>query len=119
VQTPPSHQQHQHAPPPVHPTQILQNPNRMSGDASRAGISGHHASQSRGSISQLPQVQAHPQFNHMSEEEKAAFLDQETKRAKRNHKIWLLSKDNGLMTPQDKNFITRIQLQQLVSATGN
>ena len=55
----------------------------------------------------------------MSEEEKAAFLDQETKRAKRNHKIWLLSKDNGLMTPQDKNFITRIQLQQLVSATGN
>jgi DNA topoisomerase 2-associated protein PAT1 len=55
----------------------------------------------------------------MSEDEKAAFLDQETKRAKRNHKIWLLSKDNGLMTPQDKNFITRIQLQQLVSATGN
>jgi DNA topoisomerase 2-associated protein PAT1 len=55
----------------------------------------------------------------MSEEERAAFLDQETKRAKRNHKIWLLSKDNGLMTPQDKNFITRIQLQQLVSATGN
>lgn len=55
----------------------------------------------------------------MSEDEKAAFLDQETKRAKRNHKIWLLSKDNGLMTPQDKNFITRIQLQQLVAATGN
>jgi DNA topoisomerase 2-associated protein PAT1 len=54
----------------------------------------------------------------MSEEEKAAYLDQETKRAKRNHKIWLLSKDNGLMTPQDKNFITRIQLQQLVTATG-
>jgi DNA topoisomerase 2-associated protein PAT1 len=55
----------------------------------------------------------------MSEEEKAAFLDQEAKRAKRNHKIFLMSRDNGVMTPQDKNFITRIQLQQLVSATGN
>jgi DNA topoisomerase 2-associated protein PAT1 len=54
----------------------------------------------------------------LSEEEKAAYLEQEMRRAKRNHKIWLLSKDNGLMTPQDKNFITRIQLQQLVSATG-
>lgn len=44
---------------------------------------------------------------------------EDAKRAKRNHKIFLLSKDNGLMTPQDKNFITRIQLQQLVTATGN
>ncbi|KAH0138349.1 hypothetical protein KCU86_g24697, partial [Aureobasidium melanogenum] len=43
---------------------------------------------------------------------------EEAKRAKRNHKIFLLSKDNGLMTPQDKNFITRIQLQQLLTATG-
>ncbi len=55
----------------------------------------------------------------LSEEEKAAYLEQEAKRAKRNHKIFLLSKDNGLMTPQDKNFVTRIQLQQLVTATGN
>lgn len=30
-----------------------------------------------------------------------------------------MSRDNGIMTPQDKNFVTRIQLQQLVSATGN
>jgi DNA topoisomerase 2-associated protein PAT1 len=46
-------------------------------------------------------------------------MAEEAKRAKRNHKIFLLSKGNGLMTPQDKNFITRIQLQQLVAATGN
>lgn len=44
---------------------------------------------------------------------------EDAKRAKRNHKIYMMSKDNGLMTPQDKNFITRIQLQQLVTATGN
>jgi DNA topoisomerase 2-associated protein PAT1 len=55
----------------------------------------------------------------LSEEERAAFLQEDAKRAKRNHKIFLMSKDNGLMTPQDKNFITRIQLQQLVTATGN
>ncbi|KAK2624512.1 hypothetical protein QTJ16_006462 [Diplocarpon rosae] len=48
-----------------------------------------------------------------------AFLVEEAKRAKRNHKIFLLSRDNGLMTPHDKNFITRIQLQQLVTAIGN
>ena len=46
-------------------------------------------------------------------------MHEEAKRAKRNHKIAVLSKDNGLMTPQDKNFITRIQLQQLVTATGS
>ncbi|KAH6895673.1 topoisomerase II-associated protein PAT1 [Thelonectria olida] len=115
-----------HAPPPqpqhqahVQPTQILQNPNRLSGDASRMGAHGHQAKRSSGGMPNLAQLQQHPQVMQMSEEEKAAFLDQETKRAKRNHKIWLLSKDNGLMTPQDKNFITRIQLQQLVSATGN
>ena len=61
----------------------------------------------------------HPdQITQLSEEERAAFLRDEANRAKRNHKIHLLSKDNGLMTPQDKNFITRIQLQQLVTATG-
>ncbi|KND92047.1 DNA topoisomerase 2-associated protein pat1 [Tolypocladium ophioglossoides CBS 100239] len=100
------------------PTQILQNPNRLSGDAARMGVHGHQPSRSQGSVPRMPQAHAHPQMLHLSEDEKAAFLDQETKRAKRNHKIWLLSKDNGLMTPQDKNFITRIQLQQLVSATG-
>ncbi|EEH40227.1 hypothetical protein PAAG_02282 [Paracoccidioides lutzii Pb01] len=56
---------------------------------------------------------------HMTEEQKQAYLIEDAKRAKRNHKIFLLSKGNGLMTPQDKNFITRIQLQQLVAATGN
>jgi DNA topoisomerase 2-associated protein PAT1 len=55
----------------------------------------------------------------LSEEQRKAYLEEDAKRAKRNHKIFLLSKGNGLMTPQDKNFITRIQLQQLVTATGN
>ncbi|KAL7792017.1 topoisomerase II-associated protein PAT1 [Trichoderma ceciliae] len=104
---------------PVQPVQILQNPNRLSAEAAREAAANQELSQSAGSASKLAQMSAHPQLAHMSEEEKAAFLDQETKRAKRNHKIWLLSKDNGVMTPQDKNFITRIQLQQLVSATGN
>lgn len=104
---------------PVQPTQILQNPNRASADEARLGLSGTQGHRSQGSIQGLAQLHAHPQVMQMSEDEKAAYLDQETKRAKRNHKIWLLSKDNGLMTPQDKNFITRIQLQQLVSATGN
>lgn len=54
----------------------------------------------------------------MTEEDKAAFLAADAKRAKRNHKIYELSRDNGIMTPQDKNFITRIQLQQLMAATG-
>lgn len=61
----------------------------------------------------------HPeQLLNLTDDERAAFLLEDAKRAKRNHKIHLLSKDNGLMTPQDKNFITRIQLQQLVTATG-
>ncbi|CAM1511735.1 Fc.00g092480.m01.CDS01 [Cosmosporella sp. VM-42] len=115
-QTPPAQQHHQS---PSQPTRILQNPNRLSGDGSQVGVPSHQANRSQGHVPRLSQIQAHPQLMQMSEEEKAAFLDQETKRAKRNHKIWLLSKDNGLMTPQDKNFITRIQLQQLVSATGN
>lgn len=97
---------------PPQPTQILQNPNRAPVETQGTPM-GHR---SQGSLSHL---QSHPHLAGMSEEEKAAFLDQEAKRAKRNHKIWLLSKDNGVMTPQDKNFITRIQLQQLVSATGN
>ncbi|EWC47951.1 hypothetical protein DRE_02833 [Drechslerella stenobrocha 248] len=56
-----------------------------------------------------------PQMIHMSDEEKTKFLEDESKRLKRNHKIAQLSRYNGLMTPSDKNFITRIQLQQLVS----
>lgn len=61
----------------------------------------------------------HPQFMQLPEEQRKALLAEDAKRAKRNHKIHILSRGNGLMTPQDKNFITRIQLQQLVSATGN
>ncbi|KAK2024920.1 topoisomerase II-associated protein PAT1 [Colletotrichum zoysiae] len=115
--------------PPTQPTQILQNPNRLSGDAARIAGHGqpphahHQAQRSQGSMGRVPPVaqqqQQQQHLAHLSEDEKAAYLDQETKRAKRNHKIWVLSKDNGLMTPQDKNFVTRIQLQQLVSATGN
>ncbi|KAH8911190.1 hypothetical protein BR93DRAFT_956147 [Coniochaeta sp. PMI_546] len=137
----PSHRQEQAQPPqvpqpvqPAHhvqPTQILQNPNRLSGDGARfnavsrgprgapqapRGPLQMAMNQAAGNLS----VQLDPaQVAHLSEEEKAAFLDQEAKRAKRNHKIFLMSRDNGIMTPQDKNFITRIQLQQLVSATGN
>jgi DNA topoisomerase 2-associated protein PAT1 len=104
---------------PSQPTQILQNPNRHSGEqqmpAPAVQRSGH---QSRPSGSR--HIITHPQqLANLSEEERAAFLMEDAKRAKRNHKIFLLSKDNGLMTPQDKNFITRIQLQQLVTATGN
>ena len=69
----------------------------------------------------FPQQSVITQPHHhqsFSLEERAAFMAEEEKRAKRNHKIFLLSKDNGLMTPQDKNFVTRIQLQQLMAATG-
>ena len=65
-----------------------------------------------------PLMRAQPQMAAMSPEAREALLAEEAKRAKRNHKILLLSKHNGVMTPQDKNFITRIQLQQLLTATG-
>ena len=67
----------------------------------------------------LPVVTNPQQLMDLSEEQRRAYLDEDAKRAKRNHKIFLLSKGNGLMTPHDKNFISRIQLQQLVTATGN
>ncbi|KAF1846655.1 topoisomerase II-associated protein PAT1 [Cucurbitaria berberidis CBS 394.84] len=111
--------------PPSQPRQILQNPNRLSGQgqpmaqpapqSNRGQVPGH----SRGP-SYPGMVITHPeQLLQLSEAERAAFLEEDAKRAKRNHKIALLAKDNGLMTPQDKNFITRIQLQQLMTATGN
>jgi len=114
--------------PPTQPRHIMQNPNRYPG--AEQGLPpqqqhghpqqhrpGHHH-QSRGSGQR--HIITHPQqLANLSEEDRAAFLKEDAKRAKRNHKIFLLSKDNGLMTPQDKNFITRIQLQQLVTATGN
>lgn len=113
------------------PRQILQNPNRLSGQGQPLAhqTQARHQDMPRG----VPKGPGHgrgPSFQgqvitdpqqilQLSEEERAQFLAEEAKRAKRNHKIHLLSKDNGLMTPQDKNFITRIQLQQLVTATGN
>ncbi|KAF3005433.1 hypothetical protein E8E14_003410 [Neopestalotiopsis sp. 37M] len=106
----------QHQQPSVAPTQILQNPNRLSGDAARLGQPSHRAQNSFSR--QGPAVPA-GQLANLSEHEKAAFLDAEARRAKRNHKIHMLSRDNGLMTPHDKSFITRIQLQQLMSAIGD
>lgn len=103
---------------PSQPTHILQNPNRYSAEQRSAPAVQHPGHYSRPSGSR--HIITHPQqLAGLSEEERAAFLMEDAKRAKRNHKIFLLSKDNGLMTPQDKNFITRIQLQQLVTATGN
>ena len=104
--------------------QILQNPNRQAAQTATRLAENPHALQQApppltGETVHKPQIVTHPQqLMHLSEEQRAAFLVEDAKRAKRNHKIYLLSKDNGLMTPQDKNFITRIQLQQLVTATG-
>lgn len=112
----PAQQQFQQAPQQIQqPVQILQNPNRLSGQNQFAQPPMQLQGQpGRGSVVTHPQ-----QLLSMNEEQRKAFVEEEAKRAKRNHKIFLLSKDNGLMTPQDKNFITRIQLQQLVTATGN
>ncbi|EAW12940.1 deadenylation-dependent mRNA-decapping factor PAT1 [Aspergillus clavatus NRRL 1] len=74
---------------------------------------------SRGAAAGLPLITNPQQLMQLTEEQRMAYLMEDAKRAKRNHKIFLLSKGNGLMTPQDKNFITRIQLQQLVAAAGN
>lgn len=104
--------------PPVQPMQILQNPNRLSTDVSRAAVDQEY-SQPPSLASTLAQMRDHPQTAHMSEEEKAAYLDRVTKNAKREHKILLLSKYERVMTDTDKKFISRIQLQQLVSATGD
>jgi len=103
------------------PTVILQNPNRHPGvqelGGSRPNVAG---SGHRSRPSNSRPIITHPnQLADLSEEDRSKFLADDAKRAKRNHKIFLMSKDNGLMTPQDKNFITRIQLQQLVTATGN
>jgi DNA topoisomerase 2-associated protein PAT1 len=124
-------QQHQRNPSRQEPTrplqpsfQILQNPNRAQHSP--------QPSQDRAPLQETPPpprpgqptptvpVITHPQqLMQLSEEQRKVYLEEDAKRAKRNHKIFMLSKGNGLMTPQDKNFITRIQLQQLVTATGN
>ncbi|KAI1384908.1 topoisomerase II-associated protein PAT1 [Hypoxylon trugodes] len=107
-------------PPMGFPTQILQNPNRLPGEAARINVPTHPAHRPQNSFSRQPQANANqPHLANLSEQEKSVYLEAEARRAKRNHKIHVLSKDNGLMTPQDKSFITRIQLQQLVSATGD
>ena len=98
------------APPPVLPPRMRNN----------AGPQHRHLPPSHGrgpSYNGPPITQAH-QMMQMSPTTRTAYMAEEAVRAKRNHKIHLLSKDNGLMTPQDKNFITRIQLQQLLTATG-
>ncbi|KAI1734714.1 topoisomerase II-associated protein PAT1 [Xylaria scruposa] len=103
--------------PSIAPTQILQNPNRLPAEGARMEVPMHpmHKAQVSGSRG----VSQQNQLSEFSEKEKAAFAEAEARRAKRNHKIHLMSGNNGLMTPQDKSFITRIQLQQLVSATGD
>ncbi|KAI1003830.1 hypothetical protein K3495_g4380 [Podosphaera aphanis] len=96
------------------PNQKAQNPRRYSSDNERS-LTAQSFPPSPG-----PRHVMHPkQLTSLTVEEKAAFLIEEAKREKRNRKIFLLSKDNGFMTPQDKNFITKIQLQQLISATGS
>lgn len=120
--TPPHAQIHQ--PVPQQARQILQNPNRLSGHGQPLAQSFNRMPPSGPAHNRAPSYQGpvitHPeQLLRLSDAERAAFLEEDAKRAKRIHKIHILSKDNGLMTPQDKNFITRIQLQQLVAATGN
>ena len=121
------HRQSENRDPPQ-PRQILQNPKRQPAQLAprqpepllhlRPQPSGPVAAQS-GQPYPFPIITHPQQLMQLSEEDRKAFLIEDAKRAKRNHKIYLLSKDNGLMTPQDKNFITRIQLQQLMTATGN
>ena len=108
------------------PRQILQNPRRQQAQLAPRPVEPPLSIQQRTPVSlpsgvpnQLPIITHPQQLMQLSEEDRNAFLIEDAKRAKRNHKIYLLSRDNGLMTPQDKNFITRIQLQQLMTATGN
>jgi DNA topoisomerase 2-associated protein PAT1 len=115
---PPTGPQH-----PVQPRQILQNPNRLSGPGQPLAAPQQSGPQfrqghARDSSYNGPVITNPSQILQLSDDDRAAYLQEEARRAKRNHKIHLLSKYNGLMTPQDKNFITRIQLQQLVTATG-
>lgn len=109
------------------PLQILQNPNRTrhspqpsleSGPPAQPAAVSTQIQPPSSSTQALPVITNPQQLMELSEEQRKAYLEEDAKRAKRNHKIFLLSKGNGLMTPQDKNFITRIQLQQLVTATG-
>lgn len=112
---------------PQQPLQILQNPNRARhspqpslehGLPSQSAVPTTPGQPISAPVQGLPVITNPQQLMGLSDEQRKAYLEEDAKRAKRNHKIFLLSKGNGLMTPQDKNFITRIQLQQLVTATG-
>lgn len=105
---------------PQQPLQILQNPNRARHSPQPSLERAPHIPPPGTQASGTMPIITHPQqLMELSEEQRRAYLEEDARRAKRNHKIFLLSKGNGLMTPQDKNFITRIQLQQLVAATGS
>ena len=127
------HQAQHRQPPPSHSQpyaqdspqrQILKNPDRR---LDHTGGHGQRYPNTGQPHQQIPSIGpdgmpiiTHPQqLMDLSEEQRNAFLTEDARRAKRNHKIFLLSRDNGMMTPQDKNFITRIQLSQLMTATGN
>lgn len=116
------------SPEPAQPRRILQNTKRQQAQLAPRPPEPPLASQVQQQIansghlnisSHLPLISNPQQLTHLTQEDRTALLIEDAKRAKRNHKIYLLSKDNGLMTPQDKNFVTRIQLQQLMTATGN
>lgn len=118
------------APPPGAPLHMLQNnlppqnmppqgPRHMGPPPGQPRAQHMAPPPSRGPNGGLPVITNPQQLMHLTEEQRNAYLVEDAKRAKRNHKIFLLSRGNGLMTPQDKNFITRIQLQQLVAAAGN
>lgn len=101
------------------PLHILQNPSRAQAPpAPEAAETDKALPVDPKGASALPVITHPQQMLQLNEDQRKAYLIEDAKRAKRNHKIYLLSKGNGLMTPQDKNYITRIQLQQLVSATG-
>lgn len=108
------------------PRQILQNPRRQQAQLLSRNVDPPTLQNQPifvpvgpGNVLSQGSAVSHRHNSSISEVERAAILAEDAKRAKRNHKIFLLSKDNGLMTPQDKNFVTRIQLQQLMTATGN
>ncbi|KAI7340449.1 hypothetical protein KC354_g17211 [Hortaea werneckii] len=100
----------QQQPPLMGPAPAVQPPHQ--------GMPPMQAGHLRGPSHSGPPITQAQQMMQMTPNDREAYLAEEAKRAKRNHKIHLLSKNNGLMTPQDKNFITRIQLQQLLTATG-
>ncbi|KAJ5832791.1 hypothetical protein N7474_001102 [Penicillium riverlandense] len=118
-------------PPPGVPLHLLQNANLPPQNMPPSGPQRHAGPPQGQRQQQMPPMARGPgnngmpvitnpqQLMHLTEDQRNAYLVEDAKRAKRNHKIFLLSKGNGLMTPQDKNFITRIQLQQLVAAAGN